>query len=136
MEGKWHYLAGRTDLCLMKSISPSAIIIGPMIGIFTEAVLLELFIFFFGKNLLGYMIGGAFAVFSTIIHKLVSLLILYGFDFIKILSDLYRFSVKQIDLENLKPSFLIMLIVVIYIILGMTAAAAGYIFGKRYLKKE
>lgn len=121
---------------LMKSISPSAFIIGPMIGIFTEAVLLEIFIFFFGKYLLGYMIGGAFAVLSTIIHKLVSLLILYGFDFIKILSDLYAFSVKQIDLENLSSSFLIILIIIIYIILGMSAAAAGYITGKRYLKKE
>ena len=76
---------------LMKSISPTAFIIGPMFGIFTEAVLLELFIFFFGKYLLGYMIGGAFAVLSTIIHKRVSLLILYGCDFTKILSDLYGF---------------------------------------------
>src|SRR5450759_411022 len=84
---------------LMKSISPSAIILGPMIGILTEAVLIELFIFFFGKNLVGYLIGGAFAVLSTILHKLVSLLILYGFDFIKILSDLYQFAVKQIDLR-------------------------------------
>ncbi len=121
---------------LMKSISPSAFIIGPMIGIFTEAILLEIFIFLFGKNLLGYMIGGAFAVLSTIIHKLVSLLILYGFDFIKILSDLYLFSVKQIKLEKLPPSFLIILIVIVYIVLGMTAAITGYISGKRHLKKD
>ena len=46
---------------LMKSISPSALILGPMIGIITEAILIELFIFIFGKNLFGYMIGGAFA---------------------------------------------------------------------------
>ena len=78
-----------------------------MIGIFTEAILIELFIFVFGKNLVGYLIGGAFAVLSTILHKLVSLLILYGFDFIKILSDLYLFAVKQIDLEHLSPEFLI-----------------------------
>lgn len=34
---------------LMKSISPSAIILGPMIGIFTEALLIEFFIFVLGK---------------------------------------------------------------------------------------
>lgn len=118
---------------LMKSISPSAFILGPMIGIFTEALLLELFIFLLGKNLLGFMIGGSFAVLSSIIHKLVSLLILYGFDFIKILSDLYLFSAKQIDLEKLKPSSLIILIVIIYIVAGMTAAVAGFITGRRYL---
>lgn len=121
---------------LMKSISPSAFIIGPMIGIFTEAILLELFIFMLGKNLLGYTIGGAFAVLSTILHKLVSLLILYGFNFIKILSDLYLFSVKQIHLEKLSPVILVSTITIIYIIIGITGALAGYFAGRNHLKTK
>jgi nucleoside-triphosphatase THEP1 len=121
---------------LMKSISPSALILGPMIGIFTEAILIELFILMLGKNLIGYMIGGAFAVLATLIQKLVSLLILYGFDFIKILSDLYLFAVKQIDLEHLSPTFLIILIIFIYIITGMAGAIAGYTTGLKYLKTK
>jgi nucleoside-triphosphatase THEP1 len=121
---------------LMKSISPSALILGPMIGIFTEAILIELFIFVFGKNLVGYLVGGAFAVLATLLHKLVSLLILYGFDFIKILSDLYLFAVKQIDLEHLSPTFLIIFIVFIYIITGMAGAIAGYATGLKYLKNR
>ena len=121
---------------LMKSISPSALIFGPMIGIFTEALLIEIFIFTFGKNLVGYLIGGAFAVLATLLHKLISLLILYGFDFIKILSDLYFFVVKQIDLEHLSPTFLIVLIILIYIITGMAGAIAGYITGLKYLKSK
>lgn len=119
---------------LMKSISPSAFIFGPMIGIFSEAVLIELFIFLFGKNLFGYLFGGAFAVLSTILHKLVSLLILYGFDFIKILSDLYLFAVKQINLEHISPGLMIILISVIYIITGMTGSVAGYLTGRKYLR--
>jgi len=119
---------------LMKSISPSAFIFGPMIGIFTEAVLIELFILIFGKNLIAYLIGGAFAVLSTILQKVASLLILYGFNFVKILSDLYLFAVKQIDLERLSPSLLIILIVLIYIVTGMAGAIAGYITGLRYLR--
>jgi nucleoside-triphosphatase THEP1 len=121
---------------LMKSISPSALILGPMIGIFTEALLIELFILMLGKNLIGYMIGGAFAVLATLIQKLVSLLILYGFDFIKILSDLYLFAVRQIDLEHLSPTFLIISIIFIYIIPGMAGAIAGYTTGLRYLKSK
>jgi nucleoside-triphosphatase THEP1 len=121
---------------LMKSISPSAIIVGPMIGIFTEAILIELFIFLFGKNLIGYMIGGAFAVLSTLIHKLVSLIILYSFDFIKILSDLYQFAVKQIKLESLSPAYLIGLITIIYIVTGIAGAILGYITGLKYRKDE
>ena len=121
---------------LMKSISPSAFIIGPMIGIFSEALLIEAFIFLLGKNLLGYAIGGAFAILSTIFQKIASLLILYGFDFIKILSDLYLFSVKQINLEKLSPAFLITLIIIIYTITGITGAVAGYFSGIKYLKAK
>ncbi|MCX6320442.1 MAG: hypothetical protein NTX93_01360 [Bacteroidia bacterium] len=121
---------------LMKSVSPSALILGPMIGIFTEAILIELFIFVFGKNLIGYLVGGAFAVLATLLHKLVNLLILYGFDFIKILSDLYLFAVKQIDLEQLNPTSLIIFITIIYIITGMTGAIAGYVTGLKYLKTK
>jgi hypothetical protein len=109
---------------LMKSISPSAIIIGPMIGILTEAVLLEFFIFIFGKNLIGYMIGGAFAVLSAMLHKIVSLILLYGLDLIKILSDLYKFSTKQINLEGIKPGYLVLSIAGIYIMVGIVAAFA------------
>jgi nucleoside-triphosphatase THEP1 len=121
---------------LMKSISPSAFILGPMIGIFTESLLIELFITLFGKNLIGYLLGGAFAVLSTLIHKLVSLLILYGFNFVKILSDLYLFAVKQINIEQLSPGYLIALIVLIYSSAGMTAAIAGYVAGVKYLKAD
>jgi nucleoside-triphosphatase THEP1 len=119
---------------LMKSISPSAIILGPMIGIMTEALLLELFILLLGRNLVSYMIGGAFAVLSALFHKLLSLLILYGFDFIKIISALYQFLVKQINLPNLDPVPLVIIITVIYIATGIVAAISGYFSGKNYLK--
>jgi nucleoside-triphosphatase THEP1 len=121
---------------LLKSISPSAIILGPMIGIFSEALLIEFFILVFGKNLIGYLFGGAFAVLSTLLHKVVSLLILYGFNLVKILSDLYTFAVKQIKLEHLSPVYLLIIITAIYIITGMAGAVAGYIAGYRYIKKK
>jgi hypothetical protein len=121
---------------LMKSISPSAFILGPMIGIFTEALLIEFFVFIFGKNLAGYILGGVFAVLETIIHKLISLLILYGFNFIKILSDLYNFALKQIQLDHLDPFLLIGIITAFYIITGITGALLGYFTGIKYLNKK
>jgi nucleoside-triphosphatase THEP1 len=121
---------------LMKSISPSAIILGPMTGILAEAFLIELFVFVFGRNLLGYMVSGALAVLSTILHKLVSLLIIYGFDLIKILEALYQFALKQLRIEELSPVFLIALISAIYILSGMTAAIGGYFAGRRYNQRQ
>lgn len=118
---------------LMKSISPSALIIGPMIGIFNEALLLEFFIWLLGKNLFGYMAGGAFAILSALLHKLVSLIILYGFDFVKILNALYQFAVKQIHLSDPNPVHLVILIVLIYLLTGILAAISGYLTGKKYM---
>jgi nucleoside-triphosphatase THEP1 len=117
---------------LMKSISPSAVILGPMIGIMTEALLVELFILLFGKNIIGYIFAGAFAVLSALIQKVVSLLIMYGFDFLKILTDLYHFAVKQIGLSTLSPVTLLIVITSIYLLLGIAGALAGYFSGYRH----
>jgi len=119
---------------LMKSLSPSAVILGPMIGIFGEAVLLELFIFILGRNPVAYTIGGAVAVLSALLHKVVSLLILYGFDFVKILSGLYQFVVKQTNLTQLEPHYFIGGLVGFYLVLGGTAAICGYWSGKKYMQ--
>jgi nucleoside-triphosphatase THEP1 len=121
---------------LMKSISPSAIILGPMIGIMTEALVMELFILLLGKNLLGYMTGGAFAVFSTIVHKFFNLLITYGFNFINILDSLYHFCIKQMHIEGWRPRTMILLISCIYVAAGTVAAILGYRAGKKYLQTK
>ena len=121
---------------LMKSISPSAMILGPMIGILSESLILELVLILLGRNLFSYLLGGAMAVFSTLVHKVVSLLILYGFDFIRILEALYYFGVKQIHLENLSPATVVIILVAVYLVAGMTAAMMGYRAGRIYLKKR
>jgi len=119
---------------LMKSISPSAFIFGPMIGIFSEALLINFFIFILGRNLIAYSIAGAFAVLSSLFQKVISLLILYGFDFIKILADLYKYAVKQIGLEHLSALWLLTIITGIYVVTGVTGAIGGYLTGSKYLK--
>ena len=116
---------------IMKSISPSAIIIGPMVGIISEAFLIELFILVPGKNLFGYTIAGAFAVLSALIHKFFSLLIIYGFDFIKIITDLAGYAVKQTGMSNLNPGKLLLLITILYCVTGVVGAVAGIYTGKR-----
>ena len=54
----------RTSLitAAMKSISPSAIIFGPMVGIFMEGVILEISTRLFGRRWPGFVLGGALAV--------------------------------------------------------------------------
>lgn len=121
---------------LMKSISPSAVIMGPMIGIFSEALLIELFVTLLGRNLAAYVIGGGLAVFSTLVQMVVNLLILYGFDFVRILASLYKFALKQINLPEIDPYVLIALISGLYIFAGFTAAVMGYFTAKKYSRTK
>lgn len=118
---------------LMKSISPSAIILGPMIGIFCEALLVEIFVRFTGRNIISYSIGGGLAVFTTIVQTAIGLIVLYGFNFVKILASLYQFSLKQINLPQLDVYYLLLLITAMYVTAGAIAAIAGNHTGKKYL---
>ncbi len=116
---------------LLKSMSPSAIILGPMIGIFSEALIIEFVIMLFGRNLLGYLLGGALAVLSALMHKLVSLLVTYGFDLVIIVDQLYKYIIKQMGMTKGDPVLLLSTVMLAYLLLGIAGAIIGYLAGKR-----
>ncbi len=118
---------------LMKSISPSAIILGPMVGIFLEALLIEFSTRVFGRNIFGYVIGGALAVCSTLFQKIANYLIVYGFDIVSIVKAFYEFLIRQTNLPRIAPASLIVSVFVFYAVLGMLAASWGYFSGKKHL---
>ena len=120
---------------LMKSISPSAIIIGPMIGITTEAIIFEWMLWLFGRNFFGFVMAGGIALFSALVHKILSLIILYGSDFVKILGSFYFFSVKQLKINGLDSLTVILIIIGAYLLIGFVAAALGYQTASRFLKQ-
>ncbi|NCA86763.1 MAG: hypothetical protein EOM83_14540 [Clostridia bacterium] len=116
---------------LMKSISPSAILLGPMTGILAEALLLELVVRIAGANLVGYLLAGAVALSSAIVHKIITLLIMYGFDIVNVISNLYAFAADQLGFTAISPRLALLLLFALYALLGMAAAAAGYFVGKK-----
>jgi len=64
----------------MKSVSPSAVLLSPMVAIFTEGLLAELAVRLAGANIAGYMLAGGLVMSWGLIHKVGRLLILYGID--------------------------------------------------------
>jgi len=118
---------------LMKSISPSALLLGPMTGIFSEAILMEFATRIMGGNLPGYLLGGVLALVSTIVHKIINMLIMYGFDIVTVVLNLYQFSVKQIGFPGLKPELALWVLIGIYVSMGFFAAVNGYLLGKKTL---
>jgi len=75
---------------LMKSISPSAVILGPMIGILSEALIIELVLLGLGRNLFSFMIAGALGVLSALFHKVINLMIIYGADLVQVYRNLVK----------------------------------------------
>ena len=118
---------------LMKSISPSAVILGPMTGIMLEAILMESATMLLGRTLPGYIAGGALAVSSALIHKIITLLILYGFDLVKLTVFLYQYALKVLNLKGsqVDPLWLILIIALLYFLTGTIAAVTGYLVGNR-----
>lgn len=116
---------------LMKSISPSAIILGPMIGIMSEALIVEFFIRFFGNNLVSLSVAGALSVSSALIHKIFSLLILYGFKIVTIYVNIFHFFAKQARIENANPWMLVIIVITVYVIFGIVSAYIGIKVGAK-----
>ena len=121
---------------LMKSISPSAIVIGPMIGIFSEALLLELVIRMLGSNPVAFVLAGALAVFSALVQRAFTLLVLYGWDIVVLLENMVDFAVSQTGFSAISAPGLLLLLAGIYLGAGAVAAWLGYRAGQAFLKKN
>ncbi len=121
---------------LMKSISPSAVILGPMIAITMEGVVLEVSVRLLGKNLLGYAIAGALTMLGALTHKIIHLFILYGWDIFQIYEEMFRFAVLKMGLPNAGIFYVVLSLFLIYAVLGMLAAFAGYFIGNRALEEQ
>ena len=119
---------------LMKSISPSAVIMGPMIGIMTEAFLLEIFLIIFGRNIFGFVIASSIALSSALLHKIGTFIILYGLDIVKIYENIYQWFQKKLHIDNLNSYEFILLLLFIYLFWGFAAGLSGYIVGQKAKK--
>lgn len=121
---------------LMKSISPSAVIIGPMVGIFMEALLIELFLLIMGRNVIGFVVAGAFAVLWSLVQKILFLLLMYGLDLVELAKSLYQYLIKISGIDSFSSLYLIVGIIFLYLILGAVAAYAGFVSGRRYVNAK
>ncbi len=75
---------------LMKTMSPSAVIFGPMIAIFTEAALLELFVRLLGRTIAGYVIGSMLAMSWNLVQKILNYIIFYGVKYYRSLQQSFK----------------------------------------------
>lgn len=79
----------------LKSLSPSPIILGPMLSIFMQATLMEAALFTGRRSHAGYILGGGLAVSWNLLYRILSTIVLYGSPLIALYQNLIDFFVSQ-----------------------------------------
>jgi nucleoside-triphosphatase THEP1 len=121
---------------LMKTMSPSAVIFGPMIAILTEAIIVELSILLLGRTYVGFIIASILAMSWNLVQKVFSYILFYGFDIIHLYKDLVKIAEKQISYNFDLLWMPILLLLGSYAIFGTIAGILGIRVGKKVLKSS
>jgi len=116
---------------LMKTMSPSAIIFGPMIAIFAESILLELSVRLFGRTLAGYLLGSMLAMSWNLFQKIANYIISYGLNIVEVYNSLLRFAQKQLNIQTDIVWLPIIVLLIIFALFGLLAGIIGIITGKK-----
>jgi len=120
---------------IMKTMSPSAVIFGPMIAIIAEAFLLELSVRILGRTYAGYIIGAMMAMSWNLFHKIASYIISYGSKIVEVYTRLLNMAQKQLNLETDIVWLPIIILLVIYALFGFFTAVIGIMVGRKMLNR-
>lgn len=118
-------------LCaLMKSVSPSAVIIGPMIGITLEALVLDGTTRVLGRNAPGYVLGGALATTLPFFQMLIGMIFTYGLNAARLYVAMVDFTTRSLRITGIEPLGLVLAWLGLNLLLGATAAILGMRAGR------
>lgn len=115
---------------LMKTLSPSAVIFGPVVAIITESLLLEFATRIAGRRAAGYIAGAILAMSWNLVQRILTLVIFYGSGIVDVYSELADMVEKQAGIEMDIAWLPILIILSVYIAAGFIAAMAGLKLGK------
>jgi len=116
---------------LMKALSPSAVIFGPMIAITCQACLMELSVRIFRHNAFSYILGAMLALSWNMVQVILNTLLAYGTRTIDVYLALLYWSQKILGLQAGHPWLPILLILAAHLTLGLTVGILGLLIGRR-----
>ena len=121
---------------LMKSISPSAVILGPMIAISLEGFIMEIVVRLAGRNIIGYLGAGMLTMVGVLTHKAVRLFLLYGWDIFLIYEEMFNYATNKLGFLNVQPMRAVTSLFIVYAVLGALAAFLGYRLGQKAKEEQ
>ncbi len=116
---------------VMKTMSPSAVIFGPMVAIITESVLLELSVTLFGRTIAGYLLGSMLAMSWNLFQKVINFVIFYGSNIIEVYENLLKYAQKQLEIESDIVWMPIIILLIVYALFGLFAGIIGIRVGRK-----
>jgi len=102
-----------------------------MIGIASEAIVLELFFFLFRGTTIGFFIGGGIAACLPFVQIVVGLLITFGFNIAQLYQMAYKIAENNVKIHVLGAYDLVAIFLALNVIIGMIAASFGIAMGKK-----
>ena len=121
---------------LMKSNSPSAVILGPMIAITVEGFIMELAVRIVGRNVTGYITAGMLTMVGILVHKIVRLFMLFGWDIFLIYEEMFIYATNILGFMPIQPVHAVTVLFIVYAFIGALAAFLGYRLGQRAKKEQ
>ncbi len=116
---------------LMKSVSPTAVVLGPMVGILTESLLLEIATRLLGRTALAYAVGGALATSWPLVQKILSLIITFGPNVVTLYVKLCEYAERTLRLPLLGPVEILATVAGLHLLLGAVVALSAVRVGRR-----
>lgn len=110
----------------MKAVSPSAVLLGPMVAIAMEGIAFEVGLGLARGGLAGCLLGGALAMAWTLFHQLGSLLITYGLNLVEVYSRLVGLAGAPLGALPLGEMGPVAALAGLHLLVGALAAAAGW----------
>ncbi len=115
----------------LKTMSPSAVIFGPMVAITSEALLMEISVRFLGRNYAGFITGSVLAMSWNLMQKIVNFIIFYGYNIVEVYANLMRYAERQLHLKFNAVWGPLLILLIIYAAFGAFAAIVGIRTGKK-----
>jgi nucleoside-triphosphatase THEP1 len=114
---------------IMKSASPSAVLLGPMLAIGMEGLGFELGLAIGRGGLAGCVIGGALAMTWTVLHPLLTMLLNYGMGLVEAYRQLVVLAAEQLGPLPLGAAGPLAAVALLSVCAGIAAAVAGWRVG-------
>ncbi len=120
---------------LLKTLSPSAVIFGPMIAIIAESLLIEISVRLSGRTIPGYLIGAMLAMSWNLFQKIANYIIFYGENIIEVYNNLIAMAQRQLNIQTDIAWLPILALLVVFALFGLSAGVTGIIVGRKMRKQ-